>query len=153
MFFSHACGIDVAGFVDGQGRDFFFRRAVEHEAFSAGRDAIDQAAAVGTGDQIALAWAMGTYRFDRYKRDRGAPPPTLVASDGVDMARVRAMAAACALAREMIDTPRSVILDVVVDQTENCFPMIPSGAAHNEMLLGPKDEAEKPVSEEGMVLV
>jgi acetolactate synthase I/II/III large subunit len=36
---------------------------------------------------------------------------------------------------------------------ENCFPMIPSGAAHNEMLLGPKDEAEKPVSEEGMVLV
>ena len=30
--------------------------------------------------------------------------------------------------------------------------MIPSGAAHNEMLLGPEDEA-KPVSEEGMVLV
>ena len=54
MFFSDACGIDVAGFVDGQGRDFFFRRAVEHEAFSAGRDAIDQAAAVGTGDQIAF---------------------------------------------------------------------------------------------------
>ena len=47
----------------------------------------------------------------------------------------------------------AVILDVAVDQTENCFPMIPSGAAHNEMLLGPEDEAEKPVSEEGMVLV
>jgi len=31
--------------------------------------------------------------------------------------------------------------------------MIPSGAAHNEMLLGPKDEVEQPVSEEGMVLV
>jgi acetolactate synthase I/II/III large subunit len=55
--------------------------------------------------------------------------------------------------REMIETPRAVILDVAVDQTENCFPMIPSGAAHNEMLLGPKDEAERPVSEEGMVLV
>ena len=40
-----------------------------------------------------------------------------------------------------------------VQKAENCFPMIPSGAAHNEMLLGPKDEAEKPVSEEGMVLV
>ena len=55
--------------------------------------------------------------------------------------------------REMIETPGAFILDVVVDQTENCFPMIPSGAAHNEMLLGPEDEAKRPVSEEGMVLV
>jgi acetolactate synthase-1/2/3 large subunit len=55
--------------------------------------------------------------------------------------------------REMIATPGAVILDVVVDQAENCFPMIPSGAAHNEMLLGPADKAEQPVSEEGMVLV
>jgi acetolactate synthase-1/2/3 large subunit len=53
----------------------------------------------------------------------------------------------------MIETPGAVILDVAVDPKENCFPMIPSGAAHNEMLLGPKDEAEQPVSEEGMVLV
>ena len=44
------------------------------------------------------------------------------------------------------------LVDVVVDEKENCFPMIPSGAAHNEMLLGPEDVA-KPVSEEGMVLV
>ena len=54
---------------------------------------------------------------------------------------------------QMIEEPRAVILDVVVDQTENCFPMIPAGAAHNEMLLGPADKAEQPVSEEGMVLV
>jgi acetolactate synthase I/II/III large subunit len=54
---------------------------------------------------------------------------------------------------QMIEEPRAVILDVVVDQAENCFPMIPSGAAHNEMLLGPADKAEQPVSEEGMVLV
>jgi acetolactate synthase-1/2/3 large subunit len=53
---------------------------------------------------------------------------------------------------EMIKLDRTVIVDCQVDQTENCFPMIPSGAAHNEMLLGPEDEA-KPVSEEGMVLV
>jgi acetolactate synthase I/II/III large subunit len=37
--------------------------------------------------------------------------------------------------REMIDTPRPVIFDCVVDKAENCFPMIPSGKAHNEMLL------------------
>ena len=53
----------------------------------------------------------------------------------------------------MIDADGPVIADIVVDQTENCFPMIPSGAAHNEMLLGPGDEAEAPVSEDGMVLV
>ncbi|HTV43903.1 MAG TPA: acetolactate synthase 3 large subunit [Stellaceae bacterium] len=53
----------------------------------------------------------------------------------------------------MLEVPGAAILDVAVDQAENCFPMIPSGAAHNEMLLGPEDEAEKPVSEEGMVLV
>ena len=54
---------------------------------------------------------------------------------------------------EMIETPRPVILDCVVDQAENCFPMIPSGAAHYDMLLGPEDEAEHQVSEDGMVLV
>ena len=54
---------------------------------------------------------------------------------------------------EMLATDRPVIVDVVVDQMENCFPMIPSGAAHHEMLLGPDDKAKAPVSEEGMVLV
>ena len=54
---------------------------------------------------------------------------------------------------EMIKVKRPVVVDVCVDQKENCFPMIPSGAAHNEMLLGPEDKASRPVSEEGMVLV
>jgi acetolactate synthase I/II/III large subunit len=36
---------------------------------------------------------------------------------------------------EMIDVDRPVIFDCVVDKAENCFPMIPSGKAHNEMLL------------------
>ena len=53
----------------------------------------------------------------------------------------------------MLEVDGPVIVDVCIDPTENCFPMIPSGAAHNEMLLGPEDEAEKPLSEEGMVLV
>jgi acetolactate synthase-1/2/3 large subunit len=55
--------------------------------------------------------------------------------------------------KEMIRVKRPVIVDCSVDQKENCFPMIPSGAAHNEMLLGPEDQAQKPTSEEGMVLV
>ncbi|MFN4089915.1 MAG: acetolactate synthase 3 large subunit [Alphaproteobacteria bacterium] len=55
--------------------------------------------------------------------------------------------------REMMATDRPVIVDVCVDQTENCFPMIPSGAAHNEMLLSLEDRVARPTSEEGMVLV
>jgi acetolactate synthase-1/2/3 large subunit len=56
--------------------------------------------------------------------------------------------------REMLAVDRPVLVDVMVDQLENCFPMIPSGAAHNEMLLGPEDRKEQgSVSEEGMVLV
>ena len=55
--------------------------------------------------------------------------------------------------KEMIAVDRAVIADIRVDKTENCFPMIPSGAAHNEMLMGPEDKAEQPISEEGMVLV
>ena len=54
---------------------------------------------------------------------------------------------------QMINTPGAVIFDCVVSKDENCFPMIPSGAAHNEMLMGPDDQAEKPILEEGMVLV
>ena len=55
--------------------------------------------------------------------------------------------------KEMLGNDRFTIADIAIDKSENCFPMIPSGAPHNEMLLGPDDEAEKPTSEEGMVLV
>ncbi len=55
--------------------------------------------------------------------------------------------------KEMIAIEGPVIVDVAVDQAENCFPMIPSGAAHNEMILGPADKKSGSVSEEGMVLV
>ena len=55
MFFSDPCCIDVARFVDGQGGNLFFRCAVENEAFSTGRDSIDQSASVRPADQIAFA--------------------------------------------------------------------------------------------------
>ncbi|MCE2517289.1 MAG: acetolactate synthase 3 large subunit [Alphaproteobacteria bacterium] len=54
---------------------------------------------------------------------------------------------------EMVAHDGPVLADIRVAKEENCFPMIPSGAAHNEMLLGPEDKAAAPVSEEGMVLV
>jgi len=57
------------------------------------------------------------------------------------------------LIKEMLKTKKAVIADIRVAQKESCYPMIPSGSPHNEMLLGPDDEAETPVSEDGMVLV
>jgi acetolactate synthase-1/2/3 large subunit len=60
---------------------------------------------------------------------------------------------------EMIAVDRPVIADICVDQKENVFPMIPSGAAHNEMLLGPEHKENaggytgKSVTDEGLVLV
>ena len=53
---------------------------------------------------------------------------------------------------EMININEPVIFDCRVDPTENCFPMIPSGKPHNQMLLGPEDEKEE-VSDEGKTLV
>ncbi len=55
--------------------------------------------------------------------------------------------------REMMAIDRPVVCDVVVDQTENCFPMIPSGKAHNEMILGSGETAEKAITGEGRALV
>ncbi len=54
---------------------------------------------------------------------------------------------------KMIAADGPVIADICIAKDENCFPMIPSGAAHCDMLMGPEDRAERPVSEDGMVLV
>jgi acetolactate synthase I/II/III large subunit len=55
--------------------------------------------------------------------------------------------------QEMIDVDRPVIFDCHVDQDENCFPMIPSGKPHNQMLLGPKDQEENKITGKGKELV
>ena len=68
----------------------------------------------------------------------------LIAEDVSDLDRV---------IDEMINTDNFVLADIRVAQEENCFPMIPSGAAHYEMLLGPEDRAEHKTSDQGLVLV
>lgn len=54
--------------------------------------------------------------------------------------------------RTMLETDGPVIADIRVEKEENCFPMIPSGAAHNEMILAPEETAGA-ISEEGKILV
>ncbi len=56
--------------------------------------------------------------------------------------------------RAMLASPKAVIADIFVDQKENCFPMIPSGAGHNDMILGPEHEGGATgVSDDGLALV
>jgi acetolactate synthase-1/2/3 large subunit len=54
---------------------------------------------------------------------------------------------------EMIDVRRPVLFDCRVDPKENCYPMLPSGAAHNQMILCDAEEERTDVSEEGRMLV
>ena len=54
--------------------------------------------------------------------------------------------------REMLDYPGPVIFDCLVEKHENCFPMIPSGNAHNQMLLG-EAETQGVIGDTGAVLV
>jgi leucyl aminopeptidase len=56
-----------------------------------------------TREQIALAFALGSYRFDRYKAHGGERARLL--AEGCDVAEVRQVAHACALARDMVNTP------------------------------------------------
>ena len=56
-------------------------------------------------DHIALHWCLGTYRFDRYKANPKADIPRLIAPVGADLARVEAIARACRLARDLVNTP------------------------------------------------
>ncbi len=53
---------------------------------------------------------------------------------------------------EMINYDGPVIFDCLVEKHENCFPMIPSGKAHNEMLLGEAD-TQGVIDAKGSVLV
>ena len=55
----------------------------------------------------ALAWLLGQYSFDRYKRRDPAARAMLVCPDGLDAARIEALAAGEALTRDLINTPAS----------------------------------------------
>ncbi len=55
--------------------------------------------------------------------------------------------------REMVQFNGPVIFDCRVDPNENCFPMIPSGKPHNQMILGPSEKEENKITGKGKALV
>jgi leucyl aminopeptidase len=95
--------IEEALFGLGAGGDAMAFRALAAK-LPAGAYGLSEIPAGLTLEEIALAFAMGSYRFDRYRgaRDAGA---RLVVGEGSDLAAVKSLAHACALARDMVNTP------------------------------------------------
>ncbi|MDD7971588.1 leucyl aminopeptidase family protein [Roseinatronobacter alkalisoli] len=58
-------------------------------------------------DEELLGWLLAGYRFDRFRRPDARPLADLIAPDGVDVARLEAIAAGEALTRDLINTPAS----------------------------------------------
>jgi len=56
-------------------------------------------------DEAALGWLLAQYRFDRYKPAATAVQPALKCPEGVDAARLLAMAEGEYLTRDLINTP------------------------------------------------
>ncbi len=55
---------------------------------------------------------------------------------------------------QMIESDKPVLFDCRVTKDENCFPMIPSGKAHNEMILGDAAvDLDKVIDDEGRIMV
>ena len=55
--------------------------------------------------------------------------------------------------KEMVEFDGPVIADICVDKKENCFPMIQSGSAHNEMVLNKYQKQDQKAAEKGKILV
>ena len=83
-----------------------------------------QAAGVAP-EAIALAWALGAYAFERYKKPRKEPWPRLIAGEIAGLAEVKAIAEGCALARDLVNTPPNdmgpVQLEMAARETAEAF--------------------------------
>jgi leucyl aminopeptidase len=76
-------------------------------------------------DRPALAWALGAYAFDRYRKRPAEPRARLVAQDGPGLVEARQIAQACALARDLVNAPASdmgpVELEIAAREVAEAF--------------------------------
>ncbi|SOH94539.1 acetolactate synthase, large subunit [Monaibacterium marinum] len=77
------------------------------------------------GERYSSSWSESLPDFVKLAEAFGAKGIQCSDPDGLDDAIM-----------EMIEHDGPVVFDCLVEKHENCFPMIPSGKAHNEMLLG-----------------
>ncbi len=93
----------LVGVGDGPSTDVMSLRSLPAR-LSAGDYVFEETPPGADPTQVALAWCLGAYRFDRYKQKKDAAP-RLVAPEGANLAEARALAHAAALARDMVNTP------------------------------------------------
>ncbi|MGH6958763.1 MAG: leucyl aminopeptidase family protein, partial [Caulobacteraceae bacterium] len=90
--------------------------------------------------EAALAFALGAYRFDRYRKTHGEPHARLVAPAGVDLDELRTLAHACALARDMINTPAADMgarqIETIAREVAEGFGADISVAAGEDLIAG-----------------
>ena len=88
-----------------ENHDGFWDYACLPTALPAGSYRIDARMGVAGATAAATGWALGGYRFERYKSAKGGKLPTLVWPARADKARVSAMADSISLVRDLINTP------------------------------------------------
>ncbi len=93
------------------------------------------------GERYSQSWSQALPDFVKLAEAFGAKG--IICSDPADLDDA---------IMEMINYDGPVIFDCLVEKHENCFPMIPSGAAHNKMLLGDASTKDA-IKEGGAVLV
>ncbi len=109
---------EIAGFKGKAGQAVVLPGATTQVIYGAGSDTLALRALpskLAAGDyrlegedptpEQALAWALGLYRFDRYKQEHGKPQPRLVVSDALVRGEALRTSHALALARDMVNTP------------------------------------------------
>ncbi|MEX2455580.1 MAG: leucyl aminopeptidase family protein [Rhodospirillaceae bacterium] len=74
-------------------------------ALPAGTYRIDARIEPSGATAAAIGWALGSYRFDLYKTEKGGAPATLVWPDNAERKRVKAFAEAICMVRDLINTP------------------------------------------------
>ena len=72
----------------------------------------------------------------------------LAESFGIKGIRIKTVSQLDKAIQEMINHDGPVVVDVVVDDKENVYPMIPAGAGHNEVVLSPEEKAQGVNTEE-----
>ena len=87
----------------GDGADPMVFRALPSKLPASGVYQLDSTPAGFTPERIALAFALGSYRFDRYKTAATERPRLFL--PGADLTEAIAISHACALCRDMVNTP------------------------------------------------
>ena len=77
----------------------------------------------------------------------------LADSFGIKGIRAEKMNQLQSVIAQMLEHNGPVLADICVAKEENCFPMIPSGSAHYDMILNKEDKKKQKVSSDGLALV